>query len=124
MFSSLQGLAERANAAFLVCHHPAKGNHSEKSVSDLGAGAGSQSRAADTHLALREHQEADCAVLAGIVRSWPPFDPVGLRWTFPTWNPDLTLDVNALKRPSKRVSKANLERLCSKVHLVGGVRWE
>ncbi len=40
-----------------------------KAITDVGAGAGSQSRATDTHLILRPHEEKNCAVLDAAVRS-------------------------------------------------------
>jgi hypothetical protein len=38
------------------------------------------------------------------VRSWPPIEPRCLRWTFPVWTPDDSLDPTALRpeRPRRR----------------------
>ena len=71
-------------------------------VTDVGAGAGAQSRATDTHLVLRPHEEEGCVVLDAAVRSWPPVEPRCLRWTFPVWNPDDSLDPEALKVEGKK----------------------
>jgi hypothetical protein len=67
-------------------------------------GAGSQSRATDTHLVLRPHEQDGCVVLDAAVRSWPPVAPLCLRWEFPVWLPDNTLDPAALRqeRPRRR----------------------
>ena len=48
-------------------------------------------------LVLRPHEEEGCVVLDAAVRSWPPVEPRCLRWTFPVWNPDDSLDPEALK---------------------------
>ena len=48
-------------------------------------------------LVLRPHEEDGCVVLDAAVRSWPPVEPRCLRWTFPVWNPDDSLDPEALK---------------------------
>ena len=40
-----------------------KGDQSGKSTTDVGSGAGSQSRAADTHLIIRQHEQEDVAVM-------------------------------------------------------------
>jgi hypothetical protein len=90
--------------SFVLVHHASKGNQSGKAVTDVGAGAGAQSRATDTHLVLRPHQEDDCVVADAVVRSWPPVAPRCLRWQFPLWEPDDTLDPEALRqeRPRRR----------------------
>jgi hypothetical protein len=36
------------------------------------------------------------------VRSWPPVEPRCLRWTFPVWNPDDSLDPEALRVEGRR----------------------
>lgn len=98
LYNLLDLHARRLNCSFVLIHHTNKGNQSGKDVTDVGAGAGAQSRAADTHLVLRRHQEEGCVVLDAVVRSWPPLDPVGLRWQFPAWYLDATLDPEALYR--------------------------
>lgn len=104
VYNHLDGYAARLGCSFVLVHHSTKGNQSGKSVTDVGAGAGSQSRATDTHLVLRPHEEPDCVVLDAAVRSWPPIEPRVLRWTFPIWTPDDSLDPTALRpeRPRRR----------------------
>ncbi len=99
VFNALDRYAERLGCAFLFVHHTSKGDQSGKSVTDVGSGAGSQSRAVDAHLVLREHQEPDCIVLDGAVRSWKPLEPTVLRWRFPVWDVAADLDPAALKKP-------------------------
>jgi hypothetical protein len=97
-------------------HHSSKGNQSGKSITDVSAGAGSQSRATDTHLVLRPHEEKDVVVLDATVRSWPPIEPRCLRWTFPVWTPDDTLDpadlfsVRARRCKSRARARAQTEK--------------
>lgn len=104
VYNHLDGYAARLGCSFVLVHHSTKGNQSGKSVTDVGAGAGSQSRATDTHLVLRPHEGPDCVVLDAAVRSWPPIEPRVLRWTFPVWTPDDSLDPAALRpeRPRRR----------------------
>jgi hypothetical protein len=87
VYNHLDGYAARLGCSFVLVHHSTKGNQLAKSVTDVGAGEGSQSRATDTHLVLRPHEEPDCVVLDAAVRSWPPIEPRVLRWTFPVWTP-------------------------------------
>jgi hypothetical protein len=99
-----EGFSENDNAAFakiynqidayanaltgtgiVVIHHLSKGRQDLKSVTDLGSGGGAQSRAADVHFALREHELHRHYVAEARVRSFPPVDPVVLKWCYPIW---------------------------------------
>ena len=102
LYAQLQELAERHSAAMVVSHHLTKGSQAGKTVVDLGSGAGSLARAADAHIGLREHSEEDCAVLAGVIRSFPPFKPLCLRWQHPLWTRDDSLDPELLAEGSRR----------------------
>jgi hypothetical protein len=104
VYNHLDRHAAQLGCSFVLIHHSSKGNQSGKAVTDVGAGAGSQSRATDTHLVLRPHEEESCVVLDAAVRSWPPIPPRCLRWTFPVWVPDDRLDPAALRpeRPRRR----------------------
>jgi hypothetical protein len=104
LYNYLDHYAHRQQCSFVLIHHASKGNQSGKSLTDVGAGAGSQSRATDTHLVLRPHEQDGCIVLEAAVRSWPPVAPLCLRWEFPVWLPDNTLDPAALRqeRPRRR----------------------
>lgn len=104
VYNQIDCYAGLLGCAFVLVHHASKGNQAGKSVTDVGAGAGSQSRACDTHLVLRQHELDGVVVLDSVVRSWPPIEPVCLRWTFPVWTPDPSLDPTALKpeRPRRR----------------------
>lgn len=105
LYGKLQAIATAADAAMVICHHASKGSQADKMTTDLGSGAGSQSRACDAHLAIRPHAEPDCAVISAVLRSFPPIESFGVRWTFPLWAPDPTLDPAALWRPPKRTAR-------------------
>lgn len=105
LYSSLMAVAENMQAGILLVHHLAKGDNAGKALTDLGAGAGAQSRACDAHLTLREHAEPDCVVFDGVVRSWPPISPLSLRWQYPQWMPAPELDPTHLKQRSSRSPK-------------------
>jgi hypothetical protein len=108
VFNQIDAYAERLGASFIAIHHTSKGSQSGKSITDVGAGAGALSRATDSHLILRPHEEPACAVLEAAVRSWPPVDPRVLRWTFPVWVPDTALDPARLRveQPRRRERQA------------------
>ena len=98
LYNTIDRYAAQMRSAFVLIHHSTKGNQSAKSVTDVGAGAGAQSRAADTHLVMRPHEEEGAVVLDAAARSWPPLRPFCLRWQFPVWTLDDSLDASALKR--------------------------
>lgn len=102
LYNRLDHHASRLGCSFVLIHHATKGSQAAKSITDVGAGAGAQSRATDTHLVLRQHEEDDVIVLDAAVRSWPPIEPVCLRRVFPIWDVDDSLDPTLLRREHTR----------------------
>lgn len=85
IYNLLDQYTAKTKAAWILIHHSSKGSQADKSVTDVGAGAGSQARAADTHLILRPHEEPGHVVLEAALRSFPPVEPIALKWEFPLW---------------------------------------
>jgi len=115
LYNKLDTLAEQLQCSFVLIHHSSKGPQAAKSLVDVGAGAGAMSRATDTHVILRQHQEEGVVVLEAAVRSFPPVNPTCLRWTFPTWQVEPELDAAKLaegrrKKPDKPADEAKPER--------------
>ena len=115
VYNMLDRYAQEIGCAFVLIHHTSKGNQAQKSVTDVGAGAGSQSRAADTHLVLRRHKEEGVVVMDSVVRSFRSSSPVCLRWDFPLWRRDDSLDPPQLEgvaetRKAKTGTDAALEK--------------
>lgn len=105
LYNVIDEYADHLGSAFTLVHHASKGNQSAKSVTDVGSGAGSQSRAADTHLVLRPHAEENVFVLEAAVRSFPPVAPRCLRWQFPTFTVADDLDPTDLQKPNAKQKK-------------------
>jgi hypothetical protein len=101
LYNLVDNYADHLGAAWVNIHHATKGDQSAKAVTDVGAGAGSQSRAADCHLILRPHEEDGVVVLQAVVRSFPPIEPLALRWSYPLWLPATDVDPERLKRPNR-----------------------
>jgi hypothetical protein len=74
-------------------------------VTDVGAGAGAQSRATDTHLILRPHEADGVVILDAVARSWPPVAPRCLRWDYPLWRPAPDLDPTSLRTSARRAAR-------------------
>ena len=97
LYNILDEYAAELGAAWANIHHASKGTQSDKSVTDVGAGAGSQSRAADTHIILRPHEQDGLVVLDAALRSFPPVEPLVLQWSYPLWRPAEGVDPKQLK---------------------------
>ncbi len=109
VYNRLAEIAERSDAAIVVVHHTTKGNQSDKGITDVGAGAGSQSRATDNLMILREHEEEGAFVVEAVVRSFDPLPPFVIRWKGPGWERAPDLDPSRLKRASRRGRAAKPE---------------
>ena len=107
LYNCVDRIAERLGCAVVLIHHASKGNQSGRGVTDVGSGAGAQSRAVDAHIVLRPHEDDGAVVLDAAVRSWPPVAPVGLRWKFPIFQVDSSLDTTQLRRESGRRGKSD-----------------
>jgi hypothetical protein len=110
LYNCLDGYAERLGAAWVNIHHASKGDQSSKGVTDMGSGAGSQSRAADLHLVIRPHETDGVAVIEAAVRSWPPVEALAIRWEFPIWSFDAEADPRALRKPRDRSTREDKDR--------------
>ena len=97
LYNTIDAMAARQGCAWVNIHHASKGSQGAKAVTDVGSGAGAQSRAADTHLVLRPHEDDGIVELDAAVRSFPPIEPLALRWTFPVWQPEEDVDTTKLK---------------------------
>lgn len=97
IYNTLDGYAAKMGAAVVCVHHTSKGNQSAKGVTDVGSGAGAQSRAADTHLVIREHEQEGAASVHAVVRSWKPVEPFVIAWEYPRWRLDEEADPAAMK---------------------------
>lgn len=109
-YNRLDRLAEITGAAVVVIHHQTKGDQSGKSVTDIGAGGGAQSRAADAHLVLRPHEEQNVAVVEAAVRSFPPLQPLAVRWQFPLWHADEWADPSKLAGKQTRSEERQITK--------------
>lgn len=75
IYNQIERIAREQKAAIILVHHTSKGNQANKSVTDVGSGAGAQSRAPDTHLALRPHMVPGVISVSCCVRSFKPVEP-------------------------------------------------
>ncbi len=102
VYNAVDSMAERMKSTVLIVHHASKGYQGGKSVVDVGAGAGAQSRATDTHIVLRPHETDGVAVVEAACRSWPAPRPMCIRWTYPIWMAAPDCNPADLAQPGRR----------------------
>jgi hypothetical protein len=113
-YNLLDSMSKRLDACLVCIHHTSKGNQSDKAVTDVGAGAGSMSRAADTHLVLREHELQGHLVVDAACRSWKPLETTVVRFEYPLFHPEPLL-APTLKKAKKKGDDWNVERFVDEV---------
>ena len=101
VYNLIDRYADLTKSSFALIHHSSKGIQAGKAVTDVGAGAGAQSRATDSHLVLRHHEEDDVVVLDAAVRSFKPVEPICIRWEYPLWSPAPHLDPSQLRKENR-----------------------
>ncbi len=85
IYNRLDHYAATWDAAIAVVHHSSKGAQGDKSITDVGSGAGAISRAADTHIVIRQHEDPELCVLDCVTRSFKSPEPVSIRFDWPIW---------------------------------------
>ena len=119
LYNLLDQIAAKVQCAIVCIHHSSKGSQAGKSVTDVGSGAGSMSRAADCHVVLRPHEKENVVVMEAAARSWPPLEPLCLRWEFPIFSEDTSLDPTLLRPERPRTTeKERSARLAADVERI------
>lgn len=106
IYNKLDSLASKNEASIINIHHSSKGNQGDKGVTDVGAGAGAISRAADTHMVIREHVEEKHVVIEAVTRSGLSPAPVAAEFRFPLW----------IHKPDMDPTVKNFENARDKMH--------
>lgn len=131
VYNQLDRIARVTGSAIVLNHHATKGDQSGKAVTDVGSGAGAISRATDTHLVIRPHEDEELCVLEAVCRSFPPPEPKSIRFWWPLW--EATGDEPKLKQPKNGKDsqqqardaegrEAVLEAIGTDGAFVGGIR--
>lgn len=110
VYNHLDAIASDLDAAVVLNHHSSKGDQSSKSITDVGSGAGSISRAADTHLILRPHELGNAAVLEAVTRSWAPPTPRTIVWHYPLWQESSISPEVARPRNGQEIKREKMNR--------------
>jgi virulence-associated protein VagC len=104
IFNQLDKIAARHQCSIALVHHASKGDQSGKALTDVGSGAGALTRAADTHLVIRPHEQEELAVMEAVCRSHRQPKPMTIRFDFPSWRHEESVE------PEVRVPKTDGDR--------------
>jgi len=117
IFNKLDAIARKNDTAVINIHHSSKGNQADKGVTDVGAGAGAISRAADTHLVIRQHVEDNHVVIEAVTRSGISPSPVTAEFKFPLWihKPDMEPIVMSFDAARGKVNESRKDERQEKV---------
>lgn len=107
----LSELAERSTSAVIAAHHFSKGNKRDVDHLDRASGAGMFARAVDTFMTFTRLSEEDCYSVETTTRSFTRPAKFGIRWKYPLWEVDGTLDADDLKKhgSASKSKKASLD---------------
>jgi hypothetical protein len=109
LYNLIDSAAAHLGCAIVCVRHTSKGSQSNKSVTDTGAGAGAQSRAADCHLVLRAHETESAFVVAAALRSFPKLEPFTIKFEWPVFFRATDLDPALLASDKPRRNKPTTE---------------
>lgn len=107
IYNRLDYYAEKWGCSIAVVHHASKGDQGGKAVTDVGSGAGSISRAADSHITIRPHEDPDLSVMECVARSFKSPEPKSIRFDWPLWSLAETKPV--LRRPGRQKAEQQEE---------------
>ena len=110
LLNSIETVAVRTGAAVAFGTHFSKGNQAGKNSIDRVSGSGVFARDPDSILNLTAHEEPDCFTLEATLRNFPPMEPFVVKWDYPLFVRDASLNPADLKTPG-RPSTFTAERL-------------
>jgi hypothetical protein len=97
----LENLICSNGSALCISHHFSKGDKSQTKAMDRAAGGGVLARWGDVMMSITDHEEDGCGVAEFSLRNFKPIDPFGLRWEYPVWERDQSLDPAKLRKPGR-----------------------
>lgn len=105
IYNLVDKYARQTGASIVMVHHASKGSQSSKGVTDVGSGAGAQSRAPDLHMVLRQHERDGAFSVDCVVRTFEPVPSFVVETEFPLFVVNNDLRADDLKRPKKDNAK-------------------
>jgi hypothetical protein len=104
-------------AAICLMQHFAKGNAADKEAQDRFSGTAVWSRFPDALITFTDLEEENCFGVEFALRDFAPVDPIAVRWEFPRFRIDQSLDPEKLKRAKGgRPKLSTAEQLAGLIH--------
>jgi AAA domain len=118
ILAALADIGEASEASIGYAQHFTKGNQKVKFAMDRISGSNYFVRDADVILVVTELAEPDCFRVDIIQRSFPDIKPFGIRWQYPIFVPDKSIDIANIKEPGEDKEKTDLviERMLAALH--------
>jgi hypothetical protein len=101
VLDQLEEIVELVEGANASSHHYSKGNQANKEAIDRASGSGVFQRDPDTLFPITPLATADCFSIEPYVRNHEPVKPFAIRWQYPLFFRDDTLDPADLKAARK-----------------------
>ena len=111
----LENAVCKQGAALMIAHHFSKGDKSQSKAMDRAAGGGALARWPDVVMTLTDHEEDGCATAEFSLRNFAPVAPFVLRWNYPTWTVDYTIDPALLKKTGGKPVQFPLSAMLAKL---------
>jgi hypothetical protein len=105
MLRPLVRFAREAEASVIGAHHYAKGNASQKEAIDRASGAGAFTRDPATVFTMTGHRESDAYTIEISGNDFAPVENFVVRFEYPLFRIDSSLDPGELKKPQSEESK-------------------
>jgi len=101
LMDEFERVAVRTGSAIAFGAHYSKGNQSQKDAIDRIGGSGVFARDPDSILTFTRHREEDCFSVEMTLRNHAPQEPFVVRWEYPIFTVDATLEPGDLKQPGR-----------------------
>jgi hypothetical protein len=112
LLQKLRVLGSKLDCAVAIVQHFAKGDQSLKKAIDRFSGSGVWGRYPDAMMTFTRLKEPNCFGCELIVRSFKPIEPFAVRWQFPRFRIDQTLDPEDIKTIG-RPKETSLDQFCA-----------
>jgi hypothetical protein len=98
LMNALEALSVECGCAIIFGAHFSKGNQSAKESMDRISGSGVFARDPDSILVMTRHEEENAFTIEATLRNMKPVEPFVVRWDFPLFRRDDSLDPSKLKQ--------------------------
>jgi hypothetical protein len=102
LLNEIEMLAVKTGAAVAFGAHYSKGNQAQKESIDRIGGSGVFARDPDSILSFTKHEEPNCFTVEMTLRNHPPREPFVVKWEYPLFCVDATLDPQRLKLAGRK----------------------